>query len=100
MWLVTTSLAAAGVTVANFILPRKYKLGFLALLLWGAAIMILIDHILGYEGGPFIEKTTDGLISNGWFLGIVMLVPVFIVWGISLLANKSKEQMLNKCSKK
>jgi len=92
MWLVTTSIAATGVTVARFVLPRNYKLGLLALMLWGAAAMILIDHILGYEGGAFVEKTTDGMINNGAMLGIVMLVPVFAIWGISLLTSNLKRR--------
>ncbi|MCM8789690.1 MAG: hypothetical protein NC916_01525 [Candidatus Omnitrophica bacterium] len=92
MWLVTTSIAAAGATVARFILPNKYKLGFLALMLWGSAIMILIDHILGYEGKAFLETTTDGMIKNSLGLGIVMLVPVFIIWGVSLIISNLRRR--------
>ena len=92
MWLVTTSIAAAGAIVARFVLPRNYKLGFLALMLWGAAAMILIDHILGYEGGAFLEKTTNGMIQNSAGLGIAMLVPVFVIWGISLLIANLKRR--------
>jgi hypothetical protein len=92
MWLVTTSIAAAGVTLGKFVIPKDYKLGFLALMLWGAAAMILIDHVLGYDGGKFLEKTTDGMIRNGAMLGIAMLVPVFVVWGISLLISNLKRR--------
>jgi hypothetical protein len=92
MWLVTTSIAATGATLGKFVLPRDYKLGFLALMLWGAAAMILVDHILGYEGGAFLEKTTGGMIENGVMLGIAMLAPVFITWGISLLISKLKRR--------
>jgi len=92
MWLVTTSIAAAGATLGKFVLPKDYKLDFLALMLWGAAAMILIDHILGYEGGAFLEKTTDGMIKSSTVLGIAMLVPVFITWGISLLISSLKRR--------
>jgi hypothetical protein len=92
MWLVTTSVAAAGVTLTKFVLPKDYKLDFLALMLWGAAVMILIDHILGYEGGGFLEKITDGMIKNSVVLGITMLLPVFIIWGISLLISNLKRR--------
>ena len=92
MWLVTTSIAATGATLGKFVLPKDYKLGFLALMLWGAAAMILIDHILGDEGGAFLEKTTGGMIKNGAMLGIAMLVPVFVTWGISLLISNSKRR--------
>jgi len=90
MWLVTTSVVATGVTVGKFVLPKKYKLGFLALMLWGATAMIFVDHILGYEGGAFLEKTTDGMIPNSVVLGIAMLVPVFVIWLISLLISNLK----------
>ena len=92
MWLATTSIAAAGATLGKFVLPKDYKLGFLALMLWGAAAMILVDHILGYKGGAFLEKTTDGMIANSAALGIAMLVPVFVVWGISLLISNLKRR--------
>jgi hypothetical protein len=87
MWLATTSIAAGCATVANFVWPKKYKLGFLALMLWGAVAMILVDHIFGYEGGAFLEKTTDGMIKDSTILGLAMLAPVFIIWGISLLIS-------------
>jgi len=92
MWLATTSIAAAGVTLAKVALPKDYKLGFLALMLWGAAAMILIDHVLGYEGGSFLEKTTDGMIQNSTMLGIAMLAPVFVIWGTSLLISNLKRR--------
>ena len=92
MWLATTSIAAAGATLGKFVLPRGYKLGFLALMLWGAAAMILVDHVLGYKGGPFLEKTTDGMIQNSTALGIVMLVPAFLIWGISVLITNLKRR--------
>ena len=92
MWLATTSIAATGATLGKFVLPKDYKLGFLALMLWGAAVMILVDHVLGYKGGVFLEKTTDGMIANSTVLGIVMLVPVFVTWGISLLISNLKRR--------
>jgi len=90
MWLITTGLSALGITVLNLFSPKKFKLKFLALMLWGATIMILIDHILGFEGGDFLEKTTDGLIKNGTILGLVMLIPVIVVWLISILMTNLK----------
>jgi hypothetical protein len=80
MWLVTTSIAALIVTLLFLLLRNKYKLGFLSLMLWGAAIMILVDHILGYKGGKLIEMETDGVINNGVLLGLTMLAPVFLIW--------------------
>ena len=90
MWLITSFIAAIAVTALWIIAPKKYHFGFLGLMLWGLAIMVLVDHILGYEGGAFVEMETDGLIPNGIVLGITMLIPIFIIWEISLVHSKLK----------
>ncbi len=90
MWLLTTLMAAIAVTAFWFFAPKKYRLGFLSLMLWGAGIMILIDHVLGYEGGEFLEFQTSGLITNGTVLGIAMLIPIFAVWEAVLLFDRIK----------
>ena len=94
MWLVTTLIAAIIVTAIWFVKPKIYKLDILSLMLWGTSIMILVDHILGYEGGEFIELETNGLITSGTLLGIVMLIPIFIFWEILLIISKPKGKIL------
>jgi hypothetical protein len=94
MWLVTTILAAIAVTAIWYIKPKIYKLDILSLMLWGTSIMILVDHILGYEGGEFIELETDGLITSGMLLGIVMLIPIFVFWEILLIMSKPKAKIV------
>jgi hypothetical protein len=84
MWLITTFIAALTATLLWFLLKKKYQLGLLSLMLWGATIMILVDHLLGYKGGKFLETETDGIIKNGILLGIVMLLPIFFVWFIAI----------------
>lgn len=93
MWLVTTLIVAIGVTALGFIAPKKYKFGYLSMMLWGASIMILVDHILGYVGGEFLELETNGLITNGILLGIVMLIPIFIIWESLVLIPKIKAEL-------
>lgn len=88
MWLVTSLIAALISTTIWGFVTKKAKLGFLSLMLWGLTVMISIDHVMGYEGGPFFEMGTDGLISSGIVLGILMLVPVLLVWGIALTIDK------------
>jgi hypothetical protein len=90
MWLITSFIAAIAVTAVWIFAPKKYQLGFLGLMLWGLSIMILVDHIMGYEGGAFVEMETNGLIPNGIVLGIAMLIPIFIIWEISLIHSKFK----------
>jgi len=91
MWLITSFVAAIIVTALRAYAPRRYKLDYLAMMLWGLSIMVLVDHVMGYEGsGPFLEMETNGLIQSGTVLGIAMLIPVFIIWGISLRSSKTK----------
>lgn len=90
MWLITSFIAAIAVTAVWIFAPKKYQLSFLSLMLWGLAIMVLVDHIMGYQGGPFIEMETNGLITNATVLGITMLIPIFIIWEISLVHSKLK----------
>ena len=83
MWLITTLLAAMAVTLIWRFWPQaKLKLEYLSMMLWGLTLMILVDHILGYEGGAFLEMETDGLVSSGIVLGILMLIPVIAIWAI------------------
>ena len=92
MWLITTLVAALTATLLWFLLKNKYKLGFLSLMLWGATIMILVDHLLGYEGGKFLEIETDGMIKNGVLLGFVMLIPIFLIWLIALFISERQRR--------
>lgn len=52
--------------------------------------MIAVDHILGYEGGAFVESQTDGLISSGFTLGIIMILPILGIWIVSNFMFKEK----------
>ena len=94
MWLVTTLIAAIAVTAIWYVKPKIYRLDILSLMLWGTSIMILVDHILGFEGGEFIELETEGLITNGTLLGIVMLIPIFVLWEIILIISKPKQKII------
>lgn len=88
MWLITTAACAVLATLAYFLIEKRrnagknYKLHMLALMLWGATLMILVDHLIGYieEGGPFIKFETEGLVNNATLLGLLMLLPVLCVW--------------------
>jgi hypothetical protein len=91
MWLLTTFASALFFTGLYFLFGRKYRLEVLSLMLWGATIMILVDHLMGYRGGEFLERKTEGLISNAVLLGLFMLVPVVLVWLVIFLISLRKE---------
>ncbi|MGB9742961.1 MAG: hypothetical protein ACP5JB_07995 [candidate division WOR-3 bacterium] len=85
MWLVTTAAAAILSTIGWWVCRGRYRLGFLSLMLWGGVAMILVDFVLGYQGGPFIETVTGGLVSNATLLGLLMLVPVVLIWLVAVV---------------
>jgi hypothetical protein len=93
MWLIITLIAAVGATILWYVAPEIYKLDVLSLLLWGASCMILVDHILGYKNGSFFEMETEGLLNNSIILGIVMLIPVFIIWITIIIIKKPKQNI-------
>ncbi len=90
MWLITTCIAALIATAFWYKAPKKYYFEIPTLMFWGATLMIFVDHILGYEGGAFIEMETTGLITNTTILGIVMILPILLFWGIYVFIKKQK----------
>jgi hypothetical protein len=92
MWLVVIFIAFALAAGAYFFFGnyrKKYKLGLLALMLFGAFLMVLIDRTIAFlEGGSFLEATTDGLIASGTLLGMAMLVPIFLIWALAVIRQE------------
>ncbi len=94
MWLAISLVAALAASAAYLGLSpmrKKYRLGFLALMLWGMAIMVFVDRLMAYlEGGPIIEATTDGLIADSALLGVAMLVPILLIWAFASFTETGK----------
>lgn len=78
-------LFATVATVMRLLSGGKLKLGFLSLMLWGAAIMAFVDHAIGWlkEGGSFIELTSQDVL-----LASISAVPVLILWSACLLLKR------------
>jgi hypothetical protein len=89
MWLVILAFSAVIATAFWYSKAEddKYMLKFLSLILWGATIMVFVDHVMGYlmEGGEFLELTTEATV-----LGIVLLIAALIVWEATLLIKDPK----------
>jgi hypothetical protein len=89
MWLVILAFSATVTTAMWYSKAEddKYMLRFLSLILWGASIMVFVDHVMGYmmEGGEFFEMTTEATV-----LGITLLTAGLMVWEIGLLLKDPK----------
>ncbi|MEM0492896.1 MAG: hypothetical protein QXS02_02925 [Candidatus Thermoplasmatota archaeon] len=93
MWLITTLSAAVICSVLWILTSKKYRLDLLSLMLWGSTIMILVDHILGYDGEEFVTMETEGVITNSITLGVLMLIPIILVWLIILFIDKKNKNI-------
>lgn len=84
MWLIILAFAAAIVTSLWYSMADndRYMLRLLCLLLWGGAIMALVDRVMGYliEGGEFLELTPEAAL-----LGFTMLLAALMIWEMVLL---------------
>ncbi|MCS7125872.1 MAG: hypothetical protein NZ929_03060 [Aigarchaeota archaeon] len=90
MWLLILLFSAVISTALWYVKAEedKYMLKFLSLILWGASIMVFIDHLIGYllEGGYFIEISIESTV-----LGIVLVISALIIWEIALLVKDPKK---------
>ncbi|MGQ9552241.1 MAG: hypothetical protein ACUVUE_07435 [Candidatus Bathycorpusculaceae bacterium] len=89
MWLVVLAMAAALSTAVWYSKAENDKcmLKLLSLILWGASIMVFVDHVMGYlmEGGEFLELSAEATV-----LSFVLLIAALAVWEIVLLIKDPK----------
>lgn len=89
MWLIILIFSAIISTALWYSMAEddRYMLKFLSLILWGAVVMVFVDHLLGYlmESGEFIELTFDAAA-----LGFTMLTAALSIWLIVLLLKDPK----------
>jgi hypothetical protein len=99
MWLIVLTFAATIVTPLWYSKAEddKYMLKLLSLILWGASIMVFVDHLMGYlmEGGEFLEMTTEATV-----LGIILLTAALITWEIVLLLKDPRGVLHERKSRK
>ena len=83
--LITTVIA----TLAYFLCKEqreRLKLRYLVLMLLGMLLMVFVDHLIAaIEGEPFISYATDGLVKSSTLLGLLMILPVFMIWFVLVL---------------
>lgn len=93
MWLVITFIAAILVTALWYFSESESRLEILGLMLWGASIMMFVDHTLGYlaEGGEFFELSTEATL-----LGVILVAVAFAVWEILLILEDPKGRLRKK----
>ena len=93
MWLVVLAYGAVIATLLWYSRAEKdeYCFKYLALMLWGATIMVFIDHVFGYiNEGSFMEVSTDAIA-----LGFSALLGVLVLW-LLIIFVKDPRRVLRK----
>ncbi|MEL9940577.1 MAG: hypothetical protein QW348_05895 [Ignisphaera sp.] len=94
MWLLILAYAAAISTMLWYSKAENdvYGYKYLAAILWGATIMVFIDHLYSYfsEGGEFMEISVDAAV-----LGFSMLLIAILIW-ILIVFIKDPRKVLHK----
>ncbi len=87
MWLIASFIAAVIATILWYASDEnRYRLDVLALIFWGTAVMVFVDHLMGFfTEGEFFDMSADALV-----LGIVMVFFGVFIWEIWLLFRDPK----------
>lgn len=88
MCLIITAFAAVITTAVWYFKAhdRKIRLGALALMYWGAALMWLVDGFFAVAGGEaFLDLNADDAL-----LGLVIVLCGLIAWVVMLLCSDPK----------
>ena len=96
MTLVITLLAAAIATIAWYAKSpnNSLRIGTLALMYWGAALMWCVDGIANLmEGEAFIEIVDTAAMFDDAVLGAVVVVAGLVAWSVYLLVKDPKRSM-------
>ncbi len=92
MWLLFLLFAAIFTTALWYIWDNseKYKLSILALVYWGATIMVFVDHTLGYlmEGGEYFDTSSDAYI-----LGAILVLVGALIWEVFLVIKDPAKKL-------
>jgi hypothetical protein len=94
MTLVITAIAAIIVTFIRFSSPAfatRNKLGFMALVYWGASLMWCIDGVASVVGGEgFVELSDKAAMADDALLGMWVVILGFGVWIVYRLVTGAR----------
>lgn len=90
MTLLITILAACVTTILWYrnAPEDSMKLGFLALMYWGASLMWMCDAVFEYKelGAEFFNPVATDMINDG-FLGLSVVALGMVIWLIRLMVK-------------
>lgn len=81
---VAPTATAAIVALVKKKVPKRYHIEWLLLMLWGGALMLVVDHMISGEVVwyfPFFTRSFSDISVEIVSVGIPMVGVTFIVWG-------------------
>ena len=99
MTLLVTVFAAAITTAVWYAKApdRSMKLGFLALMYWGASLMWLVDAVFEYlELGEQYFNPSGAEMLNDLYLGLSVVALGLVIWSVALLVRDPKGVLFGK----
>lgn len=94
MTLLITVFAAVAATVIWYITTSNMKLGFLALMYWGAALMWLVDAVAEYiEIGAEYFNPAPADMLNDAYLGFSVVALGLVIWLVAVLVKDPKGKL-------
>jgi hypothetical protein len=84
-------LAAGAVRLAKPAFATAWRLGALALMYLGAALMWCVDGFAGLaEGEGFIELHDAAAMRDDALLGLAVVALGLVIWGVLILAGRRR----------
>jgi len=89
--------AAIVTTVIKNKTPNRWHFNWLASMLWGGVLMLIIEHLAHQEVVPYFPFFTAGW-TQMWpellRVGVPMALAIFVVWGAMILIANHKSKLL------
>ena len=94
MTLLITAFAAVVVTVIWYNTTSDMKLGFLALMYWGASLMWLVDAVAEYIeiGAEYFTPAPLDMLNDA-YLGLSVAALGLVIWLVALLIKDPKAKI-------
>ena len=94
MTLLITVFAAVAATLVWYNTTNDMKLGFLALMYWGASLMWLVDAVAEYiEIGAEYFTPVPADMLNDAYLGLSVVALGLVIWLVVLLIKDPKGKL-------
>jgi len=90
VWLIVTAIFALMATLAWMLVPKdEYRLGGLSLAFWGLALLVFVDHTIGWfldgREGEFME-----ISAEAFMLSMCMIIPILAIWELIVIVDRFK----------